>query len=176
MLGWLFRIYGADRGPTAPWCRPVLWTWSCALFRRIAHLARRPLQRQALSRLVRLRSIAFPAAMLALWLSACHFTAFAWNSARNKPWSAHAVKIIGLAILLAVPSAIYVASSPGLYPAINPSHRRTHGREPARVLSRRRCHPADCPLRRCAIAGRVATGRSPSPLLSSLPNLCCVCR
>jgi cytochrome c oxidase cbb3-type subunit 1 len=32
MLGWLFRVYGADRGPVAPWCRPVLWTWSAALF------------------------------------------------------------------------------------------------------------------------------------------------
>jgi cytochrome c oxidase cbb3-type subunit 1 len=28
MLGFLFRVYGADRGPAARWCRPVLWLWS----------------------------------------------------------------------------------------------------------------------------------------------------
>src|SRR5579863_4626221 len=31
MLGFLFKVYGADRGPTAPWCRPILWLWSGAL-------------------------------------------------------------------------------------------------------------------------------------------------
>ena len=31
LVGFLFRAYGADRGPTAPWCRPVLWAWSAAL-------------------------------------------------------------------------------------------------------------------------------------------------
>ena len=59
--------------------------------------------------------------MLGLWLLLAVSLVLAWNSARNKSGSAHATKIIGLAILLAVPFAIYVASSPGLYPAINPS-------------------------------------------------------
>ena len=31
MVGFLFKVYGADRGPTAAWCRPVLWVWSAAL-------------------------------------------------------------------------------------------------------------------------------------------------
>ncbi len=31
MVGFLFRIYGADRGVTAKWCRSLLWVWSAAL-------------------------------------------------------------------------------------------------------------------------------------------------
>jgi len=121
MLGWLFRIYGADRGPTAAWCRPVLWTWSCALFAgSLTWLEGRSSGKLFLDWSGYAR-FAFPAAMFALWLLLAIALVLAWNSARNKPWSAHAVKIIGLAILFAVPFAIYVASSPGLYPAINPS-------------------------------------------------------
>ena len=121
MLGWLFRIYSADRGPLAPWCRPVLWTWSAALF--VASLTW--LEGHSSGKLFLDWSgyarFAFPAAMLALWLLLAGSLTLAWNCARNKAWSAHAVKIIGLAILLAVPFAIYAASSPGLYPAIDPS-------------------------------------------------------
>ena len=31
LVGFLFRVYGADRGPVAKWCRPVLWVWSASL-------------------------------------------------------------------------------------------------------------------------------------------------
>jgi cytochrome c oxidase cbb3-type subunit I len=121
MLGWLFRIYGTDRSPLAIWCRPVVWTWSAALF--IASLTW--LQGYSSGKLFLDWSgyarLAFPAAMLALWLLLASSLALTWNAARNKPWSAHAVKIIGLAVLFVVPFAIYVASSPGLYPSINPS-------------------------------------------------------
>jgi cytochrome c oxidase cbb3-type subunit I len=121
MLGWLFRIYGADRGPLAVWCRPVLWTWSSALFvGSLTWLSGHSSGKLFLDWSGYAR-FAFPAAMLTLWLLLACALFLAWNSARNKPWSSHAVKLIGLAILLAVPFAIYVASSPGLYPAINPS-------------------------------------------------------
>jgi cytochrome c oxidase cbb3-type subunit 1 len=121
MLGWLFCIYGADRGPMATWCRPVLWTWSTALFiGSLTWLGGHSSGKLFLDWSGYAR-FAFPAAMLALWLVLACSLVIAWNSARNKPWSAHAVKIIGLAILLAVPAAIYVASSPGVYPDINPS-------------------------------------------------------
>ena len=121
MLGWLFRIYGANRGPVAAWCRPVLWTWTTALFiGSLNWLAGQSSGKLFLDWSGYVR-FAFPAAMLALWLLLAGSLVLAWNSARNKPWSAHAVKIIGLAILFAVPFAIYIASSPGLYPAINPA-------------------------------------------------------
>ena len=121
MLGWLFRIYGADRGPAAAWCRPVLWAWSTTLvIGSLTWLAGHSSGKLFLDWSGYAR-FAFPAAMLALWLLLAASLVLAWNSARNKPWSAHAVKIIGLAILFAVPFAIYIASGPGLYPAINPS-------------------------------------------------------
>jgi len=31
MAGFLFKVFHADRGPLAQWCRPVLWVWSAAL-------------------------------------------------------------------------------------------------------------------------------------------------
>ena len=121
MVGWLFRIYGADRGPAAAWCRPVLWAWSASLLLgSLTWLAGHSSGKLFLDWSGYAR-FAFPAAMLALWLLLAGALVLAWNSGRDKPWSTHAVKIIGLAILLAVPFAIYAASSPGLYPAINPS-------------------------------------------------------
>ena len=121
MLGWLFRIYGADRGSLAAWCRPVLWTWSAALFvGSLTWLAGHSSGKLFLDWSGYAR-IAFPAAMFTLWVLLATSLVLAWNSARNQHWSAHAVKIIGLAILLAVPFAIYVASSPGIFPAINPA-------------------------------------------------------
>lgn len=121
MVGWLFRIYGTDRGPTAAWCRPVLWTWSSALFvASLTWLGGHSSGKLFLDWSGYAR-IAFPAALLALWLLLEVSLVLAWNSARNKTWPAHAVKIIGLAVLFAVPFAIYVASSPTVYPAINPA-------------------------------------------------------
>ena len=68
MLGWLFRIYGADRGPLAAWCRPVLWTWSTALFMgSLTWLAGHSSGKLFLDWSGYAR-LAFPAAMLALWL------------------------------------------------------------------------------------------------------------
>jgi cytochrome c oxidase cbb3-type subunit I len=58
--------------------------------------------------------------MLALWTLLAISLVLAWNSARNNLWAAHAVKLIGLAILFAVPFALYAVSGPGVHPAINP--------------------------------------------------------
>ncbi|HEY1579322.1 MAG TPA: hypothetical protein VGF82_19820 [Terracidiphilus sp.] len=121
MLAWLFRIYGADRGPLAAWCRPVLWTWSAALvLGSMTWLAGHSSGKLFLDWSGYAR-VVFPAAMLALWLLLAASLMLSWNQSRNKSRSAHAVKIIGLAILFTVPFAIYIASSPGLYPAINPA-------------------------------------------------------
>lgn len=121
MVGWLFRLYGADRGSVLPWCRPILWTWSAALFIGSGTwLAGHSSGKLFLDGSGYAR-FAFPAAMLALWLLLAASLVLGWKSARNKPWSVQAIKVIGLAVLLAVPFAIYIASSPGLYPAINPS-------------------------------------------------------
>ena len=121
MLGWLFRIYGADRGSLAAWCRPVLWAWSSALLvGSLTWLAGHSSGKLFLDWSGYAR-FAFPAAMFTLWLLLAIALVLTWNSSRNSHWSSRTVKIIGLAILLAVPFAIYFASSPGIYPAINPA-------------------------------------------------------
>jgi cytochrome c oxidase cbb3-type subunit I len=120
MLAWLFRIYGADRGPTAAWCRPVLWTWSAALFvGSCTWLAGHSSGKLFLDWSGYAR-IAFPLAMVTLWVVLAFSLALGWNSARNNHWSAQAAKVMGLAILLTVPFAIYFASGPNFHSAVNP--------------------------------------------------------
>ena len=119
MLGFLFKVYGADRGTPAAWCRPVLWAWSAAL--AVASLTW--LSGESSGKLFLDWSgyarIAFPLAMLALWLLLAVSFVRTFKTA-DAAWTARIAKLLGLAILLAVPFAIYVASSPNLYPAVNP--------------------------------------------------------
>ena len=120
MVAWLFRIYGADRAPMAAWSRPVLWAWSSSLLvGSFTWLAGRSSGKLFLDWSGYAR-IVFPAAMFALWLLLAISLVLTWDSGRHKPRTARAVKIIGLAVLFAVPFAIYIASNPGNYPAINP--------------------------------------------------------
>ncbi len=120
MLGWLFRIYGAEQGPTASWCRPVLWAWSSTLF--VGSLTW--LEGHSSGKLFLDWSgyarIAFPLAMLALWILLAFSLVLNWNSSPGKWWTTNAVRVIGLAVLLAVPFAIYSASDLRVYSAINP--------------------------------------------------------
>ncbi len=120
MAGFLFKVYGADRGPLAQWCRPVLWVWSAAL----AVGAYSWLSGHSSGKLFLDWSgyarILFPLAMIALWLLLVVSFVREWKSAANAAIAARGARILGLALLLAVPFAIYIASSPGIYPAINP--------------------------------------------------------
>jgi cytochrome c oxidase cbb3-type subunit 1 len=120
MAGFLFKVYGADRGPTAPWCRPVLWAWSAALgVGAFAWLSGESSGKLFLDWSGYAR-IAFPLAISALWLLLAVSLRHAWDSAAHASWTARGAKLLGLALLLTVPIAIYIASSPNLYPAVNP--------------------------------------------------------
>ncbi len=120
MLGFLFSVYSADRGLTAAWCRPVLWAWSGAL----ALGALTWLNGHSSGKLFLDWSgparIAFPLAALALWLLLA--VAFFRNPQRNGESSRMAgiPKALGLLILFAVPFALFIESSPHIFPAINP--------------------------------------------------------
>lgn len=123
MAAFLFKVYGADREPLARWCRPVLWVWSAAL----AVGAYTWLSGQSSGKLFLDWSgyarIFFPLAMIALWLLLVVSFVRGWNEAPgavNARLAARSAKIFGLVLLLAVPVLIYIASSPGLYPAVNP--------------------------------------------------------
>ncbi|MDE3188014.1 MAG: hypothetical protein KGM96_10900 [Acidobacteriota bacterium] len=120
MLAFLFKVYGADRGPAAAWCRPVLWAWSASL--AVASLTW--LSGESSGKLFLDWSgyarIAFPLAMLALWLLLAASFVRTRKGADHAAWFARGAKLLGLAILLAVPLAIYVASGPNGYPPVNP--------------------------------------------------------
>jgi cytochrome c oxidase cbb3-type subunit 1 len=120
MAGFLFKVYGADRGKTAAWCRPVLWAWSTALGVGALTWLSGGSSGKLFLDWSGFARIAFPLAMLALWLLLAIALRHGWNAAANAAWPARAAKLLGLALLLAVPIALFIASSPNVYPAVNP--------------------------------------------------------
>ncbi len=120
LVGFLFRAYGADRGAMAKWSRTVLWVWSAALgVGALSWLAGRSSGKLFLDWSGFAR-IFFVCALLTLWLFLlAAFIANRGTDAWKNRWAA-AAKLGGLAVLLAVPFVLYLASSPGVYPPVNP--------------------------------------------------------
>ncbi len=117
MAGFLFKVYGAERGPLAQWCRPVLWVWSAALgVGAYSWLSGHSSGKLFLDWSGYAR-IFFPLAMIALWVLLAVSFVREW---KTMALAAQGAKLLGLALLLVVPCLIYIASSPGYYPAINP--------------------------------------------------------
>jgi len=120
LVGFLFHVYGADRGATAPWSRPILWAWSAALAVGVLTW----LSGQSSGKLFLDWSgyarVLFPAALLALWLLLTVAFIVNWNHSQTSPVAAQLAKAVGLLILLAVPFLLYFASSPSIYPPVNP--------------------------------------------------------
>jgi cytochrome c oxidase cbb3-type subunit 1 len=120
MAGFLFKVYGANRGSAAQWCRPVLWVWSAALVAgTFSWLSGNSSGKLFLDWSGTAR-VFFPLAMIALWLLLSFSLAKQWRHPSNRSLLARSAKLLGLALLLAVPAAIYIASSPNLYPPVNP--------------------------------------------------------
>lgn len=118
-IGVLLKVYGAHRGTTAQWCRPVIWLWSSALIvGSISWLSGHSSGKLFLDWTGYVR-IYFPLCMIALWLLLA--VSFFKNAKHHiaGPLTMTA-KLAGLALLLVVPFAIYIASDPGIYPHLNP--------------------------------------------------------
>lgn len=120
LVGFLFRVYGADRGPTANWCRPVLWLWSSALGVGALSWLRGETSGKLFLDWSGYARILFPCALLALWLLLVFAMVAARKDIRGTVLSAWAAKLAGLVILFAVPFLMYIATSPHAYPPINP--------------------------------------------------------
>ncbi len=120
MLGFLFKVYGADRGTLSDWCRPVLWLWSGSLLAgSIAWLSGQSSGKLFLD-WTGFSRIFFPLAMSALWLllMAAFLNDSHGNLRSGRP--AFIARVLGLLVLAAVPFAIYFASGPNVYSAVNP--------------------------------------------------------
>jgi cytochrome c oxidase cbb3-type subunit I len=120
LAGFLFKVYGADRGPFAPWCQPVLWVWSAALAVGTYSWLTGHSSGKLFLDWSGYARIFFPLAMIALWLLLAISFIRRRKSSLNAHRSATGVQVLGLVLLLLVPVALYIASSPSLYPAINP--------------------------------------------------------
>ena len=67
LVGFLFRVYRADRGQVASWCRPILWAWSTALGWLSGHSSGKLfLDWSGYAR------TQFPVTLMALWLLLVH--------------------------------------------------------------------------------------------------------
>jgi cytochrome c oxidase cbb3-type subunit 1 len=120
MAGFLFKIYGVDRGSLALWCRPVLWVWSIALGVGTYSWLSGDSSGKLFLDWSGYARILFPLTMFVLWLLL--FVAFIreWSGSFDITYASKAARILGLMLLLTIPFAIYLASSPNYYPAINP--------------------------------------------------------
>lgn len=120
LVGFLFRVYGADREPTANWCRPVLWVWSASLGVGVLSWLSGHSSGKLFLDWSGYARVLFPGALLVLWLLLVFALAGSWRDSGNAKVAAWTAKLVGLVILLAVPFLIYIASAPNTYPPVNP--------------------------------------------------------
>jgi cytochrome c oxidase cbb3-type subunit I len=120
LVGFLFRVYDADRGAAAKWCRPVLWVWSAALF--VGALSW--LQGSSGGKLFLDWSgyarVLFPCALVVLWLLLVFAQPASWRAKEKMSVVARAAKLAGFAVLLAVPFLLYHVAGSSAYPPVNP--------------------------------------------------------
>jgi len=120
MVGFLFKVYGADRGSLARWCNPILWVWSTALaVGSVSWLNGHGTGKLFLDWTGYPR-VLFPLALTTLWLLLLVSLARRWQDRVNNRWLVRASKLLGLCLLLAIPAILYIAPSPSIYPPINP--------------------------------------------------------
>ena len=120
MAAFLFKVYGADRGSLGAWCRSVLWLWSGALVVGSASWLSGHSSGKLFLDWSGFARVFFPFAMMGLWLLLAVAFVREARLAGGGLDAARIAKLAGLVVLLAVPLAIYFASDPTIYPAINP--------------------------------------------------------
>lgn len=120
LVGFLFKVYGADRGPAANWCRPALWVWSAALGASVLSWLSGHSSGKLFMDWSGYARVVFPAALLTLWLLLVFALVKSWRAPENAYVAVWAAKLGGLAILLLIPFVIYLAASPAVYPPVNP--------------------------------------------------------
>lgn len=120
MVALLIKVYGADRGTLAAWCRPAVWLWSAGLLVGAFSWLSGESSGKLFLDWSGYARVLFPLALFALWLLLA--IAFVRNlrAEAGSGWGALALKAAGLLVLLAVPFVIYFASGPDVYAFVNP--------------------------------------------------------
>lgn len=120
MLGFLFRSYRLDTGQLSLWIRPVVWLWSAALVIGSISWLQGGSSGKLFLDWTGFARIFFVLTLETLWvlIVAALFLELRNGYAGNA--MAKLARLAGIVVLGLVPSAIYIASRPGLYPAINP--------------------------------------------------------
>jgi len=116
LVGFLFKVYGADREPAARWCRSALWIWSAALCAGALSWLNGHSSGKLFLDWTGYTRVLFPLALVVLWC----LLSYSFLREGNASRAARIAKISGLLLLLAVPILLYIAASPNLYPSINP--------------------------------------------------------
>ncbi len=120
LVGFLFAVYGVRREPFARWASPVLWLWSIALGAGALTWLSGHSSGKLFLDWTGYPRVLFPCALFCLWgLLTATFAADLRAGTSLHP-AARTLQLAGLVLLLLVPALIYIASSPALYPPINP--------------------------------------------------------
>jgi cytochrome c oxidase cbb3-type subunit 1 len=121
LVGYLFHIYGTGRGSAASWCRPVLWVWSGSLGVGVVSWLTGHSSGKLFLDWSGYARFLFSDALLTLWFLLVIALVANWRTGDRITVAAWAARLSGLTILLSVPFALLIASSPNGYPPINPS-------------------------------------------------------
>lgn len=120
MLALLFRAYGTDRGGLGAWSRPVVWLWSAVLMVGSYSWLQGHSSGKLFLDWSGYARVFFPLALLVLWLFLA--VAFFRNVSSEHDHSGGLIaRLAGLLVLLPVPFALYMVSSPNIYQAVNPA-------------------------------------------------------
>ena len=120
LIAWAMRIYRADRDALAVWSRAALLLWSLALTIGSVSWLQGDSSGKLFLDWAGFARIFFSVTVLFLWFVLAAAFAFSWRDPGNRSVTVRAAKLTGLALLLLVPFVLYLASSPGVYPAVNP--------------------------------------------------------
>jgi len=120
LVGWAIRTYRADREAMVTWSRTALTLWSLALTIGAVSWLSGSSSGKLFLDWTGFARIFFPLAILFLWGTLAWAYIRSWRDADRDSFGIGTAKVLGLAVLLLVPFAIYAASNPAIYPAVNP--------------------------------------------------------
>jgi cytochrome c oxidase cbb3-type subunit 1 len=120
LVAFLFKVYGVQRGAVANWASPVLWLWSAALGVGACTWLGGHSSGKLFLDWTGYSRVLYPLALLCLWGLLATACVIQSREPQEPNRLARALKLVGLLLLFFIPAILYIASSPALYPPVNP--------------------------------------------------------